>query len=842
MRGASRRALRLACGCTVAVAVAGLGFTDALATASSSGLMRVGRQPSLPRGASILGGLPASTPMHVTVSLRPRDPAALTRYAQAVSTAGSSLYRAYLTPKRFARRFGASIAQLDAVQASLSTRGLRHTKLSTNRLSVSVSATAGQLERAFSLSFLRLALPGRRTAIAASAAPSFDAGVADSVQAVVGLETLSQPRPLSLRAAPRSFSPPLARSRVVTGGPQPCVAARSAAPSQSAYTTDQIASAYGFSGLYGAGDLAAGVTVAVYELEPDAPTDIAAYQACYGTHASISYVKVDGGAGTGAGSSEAALDIENLVGLAPDANVLVYQGPNSNSGAPGAGPFDTFNAIINQDRAQVIAVSWGECEWAQGAASAGAENTLFEQAAVQGQSIVAASGDSGSEDCNTIDGVAGPQPAVDDPASQPYVTGVGGTSLTAIGPRPTESVWNLADGPFPPGAGGGGVSSFWPMPANQLTASPSLDVLQASSSGAPCGRAGGYCRQVPDVSADADPGTGYLIYWNGSPGLSDLPSGWQGIGGTSAGAPVWAALIALADASRSCAGSSVGFANPLLYRAAGSEYASGFNDVVSGNNDLTGTSNGEFDASPGYDMASGLGTPNAAALAPPLCLDAIRLVNPGTQRSTVHTSVNLRLTTTDARGAAVSYLAGGLPPGLSLGSASSRISGAPHRTGTFAVSIVARDADGATGGATFNWTIGAAPRVTRASLAGLAAGRPKLSFTLIAGHGAPPIQTFDVASLPRGLRFSSALGVTISTPAGKRLRFAGHVVHRALVISLRGQAGALRATIEYPGIRTGASLLAGAKAIGGRSLLLTVGVVDSQRGSTRVLVKLKPTG
>src|SRR5205814_793269 len=176
-----------------------------------------------------------------------------------------------------------------------------------------------------------------------------------------------------------------ASPHVITGGPQPCQSAQSVASAHSAHTADQIASAYDFSPLYDAGNRGIGVTVAIYELEPNSPTDIDAYQSCYGTHASVSYVPVDGGAGTGPGSGEAALDIEDLIGLAPGANVIVYQGPNSSSGGPGSGPYDTFAAIINQNRARVITVSWGECESALGLGPASAEATLFQQAAVQGQ-------------------------------------------------------------------------------------------------------------------------------------------------------------------------------------------------------------------------------------------------------------------------------------------------------------------------------------------------------------------------------------------------------------------------------------------------------------------------
>src|SRR6202035_913799 len=129
-----------------------------------------------------------------------------------------------------------------------------------------------------------------------------------------------------------------------------------------------------------AGDQGAGVTVAVYELEPNDPNDIAAYQSCYGTNASVSYFPVDGGAGTGSGSGEAALDIEDVIGLAPKANIVVYQGPNSNSGAPGAGPYDTYQKIITDNVAKVITTSWGQCEAMEGLGDATAEGMLFQEA------------------------------------------------------------------------------------------------------------------------------------------------------------------------------------------------------------------------------------------------------------------------------------------------------------------------------------------------------------------------------------------------------------------------------------------------------------------------------
>ncbi|MGH2893509.1 MAG: S53 family peptidase, partial [Solirubrobacteraceae bacterium] len=490
----SRTGPRLACALALAVLIP--------VAAARASVIRVGRAPAVPAGARFVGSVPAATPLHITVALRPRDPSALVAYARAVSTPGSASYRRYLTPAGFARRFGATSAQISAVRRSLRAHGLIPGAVSRGALSISVVAGAARLERAFSVSLRRMTLRDGRMAIRASAAPAVPASLGRTVQAVVGLNSTAVPRPLLVRARPgtrgTSERGPLSRGHVVTGGPEPCGSASAAAPGQQAFTADQIASAYGFSGLYGAGDTGGGVTVAVYELESDDPADIAAYQSCYGTHATISYVPVDEGAGTGPGSGEAALDIENLIGLAPNVNVLVYQGPNSNSGAPGSGPYDTFSAIVNQDRARVATISWGQCEKALGPTDAAAENTLFEQATVQGQSIVAAAGDSGAEDCDTGGALPQNQAAVDDPSSQPFVTGVGGTTLQALGPRPTESVWNsggtILTGMLQPGASGGGISTLWAMPAPQLDSTAALNVRTAQAAGSACGHPGSFCR------------------------------------------------------------------------------------------------------------------------------------------------------------------------------------------------------------------------------------------------------------------------------------------------------------------------------------------------------------
>lgn len=805
-------------------------------------VVRVGHPAPVPTGATFVGRVPAVTLLHVSVALRPRDPSALAAYARAVSTPGSDSYRRYLSTAQFARRFGAAAAEVHAVRRALRARGLTPGPLSRGALSISVRASAGQLERAFAVSLSRVALRGRRMAIRADAAPAVPASVAGAIQAVVGLDSTGSPRPLLERAGAASGRLPLTRGHVVTGGARPCGAAAATAPAQDAYTADQIASAYGFSGLYAGGQDGAGVTVAVYELEPDDPSDIAAYQSCYGTHATISYVPVDRGAGTGPGSGEAALDIENLIGLAPKVNVLVYQGPNSNSGAPGSGPYDTFSAIVNQDRARVVTISWGQCESALGRGDAAAENALFEQATVQGQSILAASGDSGAQDCDTGGVAPQSQAAVDDPSSQPFVTGVGGTSLRTLGPRPTESVWNsggtVLSGMLQPGASGGGVSSFWSMPTSQLDSSAALNVRTAQAAGSACANATGFCREVPDVSADGDPATGYLMYWNGRREVPGQPAGWQGIGGTSGASPLWAALLALADGSRACHGAAVGYANPALYEAAGSAYAIDFNDVTTGNNDYTHTNGGRYAATLGYDPVSGLGTPNAASLAAALCANTIGVANPGAQRTTLGAAVSLRLHATASSGAALTYAAAGLPPGLKIAAATGRITGRPTRAGRYTVHASAHDAESQTAGTTFRWTVGGPPRISRLSLTQTAAG-PTLAFTVTAGRSAPDLRTLQI-TVPRALIVTAESGVTVTSTARRptRLRFNDRASDgMVLTIRLRRPAGSVRIGLTVPSLRARDGRVPDSRLSRGRQVV-TVNVVDAAARRTRLTEKV----
>jgi subtilase family serine protease len=666
------------------------------------GSHRVGVAPTLPRGAHQLGTLASGAEIPVDITLNPRDPSGLAAFAQAVSTPGSAEDRHYLTVAQFRQEFAPTDAQIASVRAGLESAGLDPGAVSANGLLIQLSATAAQLSAAFSTSFDTVELPDGRAAYANTSAPQLSSALAGVVQGVIGLDDLTVPHALgfapdtaaphvpisSWRSAEATSSPPTDTAAVT-----PCAAATNAIGTHGGgYTADEIASAYGLTSLYAEGDEGAGQTVALMEFEPFSLSDVAAYNACYdidgGSTSDVSTISVtagdQAGAGSGAGSGEAALDIEQVLGLAPDATVAVFESPNSD-----AGDIDGYTAMVDSS-AKVISTSWGECEPLAGPSALDAENTIFEQAATEGISVYAAAGDSGSTDCDDDSRRSDPTLAVDDPASQPDVTSVGGTSLASPA---DQSVWN--DSGDQGGAGGGGVSTQWAMPSYQSGAPGDLGVVNPLSSTTACQAAGAYCREVPDVSADADPGTGYVIDYDGA---------WELAGGTSAAAPLWAAMTALANASSFCASTPVGFANPVLYAIAGNagEYASDFTDVTSGNNDYTpsGNTSGTYPATTGYDMASGLGAPDGAALVPDMCGEAAALDTQSPPDTTTAT------TTTPTSGAPTPTPTASAPSTTTTATATSP-------TATTAATAASSQSSSSGGGTSSAGSAGSRPTTTR---------------------------------------------------------------------------------------------------------------------------------
>lgn len=601
-------------------------------------LVGVGRLARVPNGAARVGDLSSSRTLQIGVTMRSGDEAGLAAYAKAVSTPGNPDYHRYLSVAEFAQRFAPSVRVVDRVVRSLKMAGLRMGRIPTNRLLIPMSGPASVVESALHTRLVAYRLSTGALGWSASSVPRLPRAVAASVSGVVGLDNLVVPGSVASVVARSAKAARGLLPRAVTAAPGACPVARSLAAGSGGWTESDIAKAYGLSDLYAKGDLGAGQTIAVFELEPFLASDIAAFDRCvFGTsHAAlISTRAVDGFSLSGAGAGEAALDVEELSALAPAAHIIAYEAPNTTFGA-----IDNYAQMVADDRANVISTSWGECEQALAIGAPGAaqlENILFEEAAAQGQTVFSSSGDDGSDDCaNTLfssTSPVAPHLSVDDPASQPYVVAVGGTSLTNVRQplaAASETVWNNGSHG---GGSGGGVSSNWPIPS-----------WQAHSMVPGIATSGG--REVPDVTASADPSHGMVVYLSPPTPLtsgqlrpaagvrSRGASGWSMIGGTSSAAPIWAAITAEIAASgtagTSCSalpttagGADLGFLGPELYAVANSHYQEAFNDVTIGNNDVFSVGTG-YRATLGYDLASGLGSPRvtrsgAPGLAAYLC-------------------------------------------------------------------------------------------------------------------------------------------------------------------------------------------------------------------------------
>lgn len=575
-----------------------------------------------PKGDRAMGTVPSSQKLSFAVYLNSRDPRGLAAYAAAVTNTHSATYGHYLSRGAFASRFGASASAVASTISTLRADGLSVSSKILDGTILHVSGSSATVSSAFHTHLESFALVGGGTGMATTSAIKVPSSLAGNILAVVGLNTLTHPtsnvakrhsalaisqikRPTAKNlSSARHFT---VRPKLTTGAPNACAdAASSTEQGYGGITDDQVASSYGFSGLYASGDFGQGQTVAVYELEPFSLSDVQKFEQCYlgsDNTANLSTINVDGGPGVGTGSGESALDIENVAALAPQANIEVYQASPTNYGA-----LDAYAQIVSDDTAKVVTSSWGECESTQELYSPGtlaAENLIFEQAAAQGQSVFSSAGDDGADDCaGHGSSPVSPNLSVEDPASQPYVVSVGGTTALSVTTPPVEQVWN--DGATG-GATGGGTSLIWPMPSWQKNVA---SVASASSSKV-CGVAGAdQCRSTPDVSAFADEYTGITIYFQGS---------WFTIGGTSSSAPIWAAVLAEVNASHACTSNpatshGVGFVNPLLYEVGGNPTlaAQSFNDVTAGNNDIFGVNGGKYAAQPGYDLATGFGTPNLA--------------------------------------------------------------------------------------------------------------------------------------------------------------------------------------------------------------------------------------
>ena len=424
-RGGStaRRVLALA---LVAVPVAlvatfVLGVVAHPRAAQGAGPQRVqlhGHQGQVPPGATLLGPAPSNTELPLVVTLQPRDPAALAAEAQAVSNPGSPDYHHFLTPRTFAQRFGPSPGTVARVVAALQSQGLAVGAPSSTGLSIPVSGSVAQVQSAFATPIDRYRLSSGRTGYDNRAAPQVPASVAPQIEGILGLDTLSPPQPTTNLPAADASAPnagtPVASPALAPNQPTPqsgtCATQISNVESTyGALDAPELSQAYSFDPLYAKNDYGSGATVALVELSGAgySPSDIANFAACYGPTlgggSRVSQVDIGGGGATGGATVEAELDIETVLSLAPNANIEVYEGGLSDD------LYDVFSKIVSDDNAKVVSVSWTNgCEAYVGQAFQNSENTLFQTAAVDGQSIFVASGDQGSEGCNVNGVMAAP--------------------------------------------------------------------------------------------------------------------------------------------------------------------------------------------------------------------------------------------------------------------------------------------------------------------------------------------------------------------------------------------------------------------------------------------------
>lgn len=489
--------------------------------------------------------------LHLSVALNLRNRTQLNQLLQEQNNPASSLYHKYLTPQEFTNLFGPTQDNVSQVVSYLRGQGLHVGSVSPNHTLIDVSGSASKVEKAFDVSLSTYSLHGR-SVYAPTSNPSIPASLAGLVLNISGLDNVAHYTHAPLTVKPHA-------GNGVGGG----------------YDPTDLRDAYDANSLISSSD-GSGQTVALFELDSYNSSDIDTYLSQYGLgSAKYTDVVVDGASTSpGSGAIEVELDMEVVSALAPGANQDIYIGPNSSTGVN-----DTYNRIVTDGVAKVTSSSWGECEANSGNSELATLDNIFAQGAAQGQAVFAASGDSGAYDCGS-----GGSLAVDSPADDPNVVGVGGTTLNVNGDGSygSESVWGSGSE-----GGGGGYSTYFSRPSYQT--GPGVDTSAM--------------RQVPDVSADADPNTGYSVYCTvGGNGCN----GWTVVGGTSAATPFWASIVTDTNGYLASQGkATLGSASADIYALFNTTQTyEAYHDITSGNNLY-------YSATTGYDVASGIGSPDA---------------------------------------------------------------------------------------------------------------------------------------------------------------------------------------------------------------------------------------
>jgi len=608
--------------------------------------------------ANDAGAVPTSMQlkgMSLVFSRTPAQQTALDTLVAAQQNPASPLYHHWLTPNQYAAQFGVAAADIAAAESWLEQQGFSVDSVSRSRNRIYFSGTAAQVASAFGAPLHYYLTPATAAQPTVKHfAPSADLSIPSALaSSVLTIDNLSDFRP----RAHFKLHPPQAQAQPrFTSGQS----------GDNFLTPADVDIIYGVSGATGAGYIGTGQTIAIVGQSAVENSDLTNFQNAAGIPSKLPTFTLVPGTGSSAinpgGSTdsdevESDIDLEYSNAIAQGATIdFVYTGNSNNNG----GAFEAIQYAVDNQIGDIISSSFGECEPGLGSGNYSSLNAVLEQAAAQGQTVIAAAGDSGSTDCNgegtgSNAAAENEQLAVDFPGSSQYVTSMGGTEFPIADIAPgspyfnaetsgtdiiasaksyiPEQVWNDDAGnvslketsPSPISSGGGGVSIFTPIPS-----------WQAGFPGIPSSGN----RLVPDLALYASPSEpdvaantfyGGFLFCSSDTGFTGVTgscaNGFRDssnknltvAGGTSFDAPIFSGMLAIINQARGyTAANGQGTINFTLYALASNPatYASAFHDVDSGGNECaagatfcgTGPQTTDYLATTGYDEASGLGS------------------------------------------------------------------------------------------------------------------------------------------------------------------------------------------------------------------------------------------
>jgi subtilase family serine protease len=546
------------------MALGGLVFASFLFTSSAmfGAMTTIDVCPLVPK-STLVSATETSKTIGVVLALPSSDPAGLKAFVDHVSTPGDPLYRHFVTPQEFANRFGGSASDYQFLKNWAVANNLTVSQESVGRTTLTLRASVAVLNRLFKTQVNNYITSDGVTFYSAGIAPTVPAEIGSKVVAVIGL-TSGRPnaalakvgKTLGEHPAPNSALKPAGRTEALGTGPG------------GTYAPQDLQTAYSIPTW---GSLVKGQTLGIFEQGYYNPADVSYYETYFKTGSAVKQVPISVDNSPilvePAIEVEACLDVDMIVAMNPKvAKVLVYVDDYQWD------PFDiaitdAFARIADDNQVSVVSASYGEDEgfFIADGTEVALDNAL-QQCAAQGITTLASSGDDGA-----FGNYYHYPYNVANPATDPYITGVGGTSLlTTTGEQyELETCWNE----FPYyGGTGGGISTYWSQPAYQ----------NYPYTGYTAGNGGSATmRNVPDVAADAAVTTGVAVYVSSQ-------GGWLQVGGTSVASPIWAGYLSNINAALIWTGlGRLGFFNPTLYTIGVSQFgtpADFMYDILTGNN------------------------------------------------------------------------------------------------------------------------------------------------------------------------------------------------------------------------------------------------------------------